>query len=442
MGGEPTFVSIDDMDGDEWNTLALGPEKRRLAGELFRRLRDRFATGPLLHFGQGKWYPGEPLPRWALGCYWRRDGEPIWHDPASLCADESKPTAPRPRRRIASRWPSRNACSSIPTTCSAPSRTPGTTCGASGACRATSRSTRPRCDDPMERERLARVFEQGLDTSVGYVLPVSAIMGASTTARPRTDMAAAGAAGRGSCARRSCYLIPGDSPIGYRLPLDSLPWTAPADTEFIAEPDPMAPHPDLPPLEAFRRAPVLRRQERGPVSRDQRRRRSAPAKRGGARWRPTSPASRATARPPPASCAPPCASSRATAISSSSCRRRNAPRIISISSPPSRTPPTELGHAGLHRRLYAARQRSRACISFSVTPDPGVIEVNIHPAASWDELVDNTDDRLRGSAARRGSAREKFMLDGRHTGTGGGNHVVLGGPTRRRFARCCAGPIC
>ena len=86
MGGEPTFVSIDDMDGEEWNTLALGPEKRRLAGVLFRRLADRFATGPLLHFGQGKWYPGEQLPRWALGCHWRKDGEAIWRDPASLCA--------------------------------------------------------------------------------------------------------------------------------------------------------------------------------------------------------------------------------------------------------------------------------------------------------------------------------------------------------------------
>src|SRR6266851_4228428 len=95
MGGEPTFVAVDDPDGAEWNTAALGPTKRKLAGVLFRRLADRFAMGPLLHFGQGKWYPGEQLPRWALSCHWRRDGEAIWRDP-HLYALESKPTGATP----------------------------------------------------------------------------------------------------------------------------------------------------------------------------------------------------------------------------------------------------------------------------------------------------------------------------------------------------------
>src|SRR6185295_7395447 len=88
MGGEPTFVSIDDMEGAEWNMTALGPKKRELAGLLLRRLKQQFGgPGALLHFGQGKWYPGEPLPRWALGCWWRRDGVPIWKDDCLIADD-------------------------------------------------------------------------------------------------------------------------------------------------------------------------------------------------------------------------------------------------------------------------------------------------------------------------------------------------------------------
>ena len=87
MGGEPTFVSVDDPDGAEWNTAALGPGKRRRAVDLFGRLKAHYAPQGLAHFGQGKWYPGEQLPRWALTCYWRKDGVPMWRD-LSLIADE------------------------------------------------------------------------------------------------------------------------------------------------------------------------------------------------------------------------------------------------------------------------------------------------------------------------------------------------------------------
>src|SRR5258708_15754536 len=93
MGGEPTFVSIDDYQSAEWNTEALGPTKSIRADDLIPRLRDRFAPNGLLHFSQAKWYPGEPLPRWAFGLYWRKDGFPIWHDP-SLFAPEGRDLAP------------------------------------------------------------------------------------------------------------------------------------------------------------------------------------------------------------------------------------------------------------------------------------------------------------------------------------------------------------
>jgi len=79
-GGEPTFVSVDDMNAPEWTTAALGEHKRERAEVLVRRLKDRFAPGGLLHAAQGKWYPGEPLPRWALGVFWRKDGVPVWLD--------------------------------------------------------------------------------------------------------------------------------------------------------------------------------------------------------------------------------------------------------------------------------------------------------------------------------------------------------------------------
>ncbi|HXA49571.1 MAG TPA: transglutaminase family protein, partial [Candidatus Acidoferrum sp.] len=171
MGGEPTFVSLDDANGEEWTTAALGPAKRQRAVELLGRLRDHFAPGGLLHFGQGKWYPGEPLPRWAFGCYWRKDGVPIWEDPA-LIAEDSKDyghTAEHAwqflealtRRLQVSASFSITAYEDIFYYLWKERKLPVNV-----------DPTDPKLANPLERKRLAAVFEQGLGKVVGYVLPL------------------------------------------------------------------------------------------------------------------------------------------------------------------------------------------------------------------------------------------------------------------------------
>ena len=419
MGGEPTFVSIDDMDGAEWNTLALGPEKRRLAGVLFRRLADRFAKAPLLHFGQGKWYPGEQLPRWALGCHWRKDGEPIWRDPA-LTANEAKPSGATPEaaHRFAAAFAERLQLD------------PGYLFQAFEDTwyylwrerRLPSNVTvdKSKARDEMERERLARIFEQGLESAVGTVLPIQRDP-REHNGRSRWK------SGLWFLRTEKCYLIPGDSPLGYRLPLDSLPWAAPGDVGFIADPDPMISHPSLPPLDAFRRAPLLRLQERGvpevaEANGDASRREA---------WR------RALA--PDLGPKPAVGSSPGTVVRTAISFEPRDGHLYVFMPPVERSEDylelvaaiedtaEELGQP-VFIEGYPPPGGDSRLMSFSVTPDPGVIEVNIHPSADWRELVDKTEIVYEEARQTRLGA-QKFMVDGRHTGTGGGNHVTLGGPS-------------
>src|SRR5262245_11475263 len=171
IGGEPTFVSIDHPDGDEWNTAAVGPTKRALAATLIERLRERFAPNGLLHFGQGKWYPGEQLPRWAFALYWRGDGKPLWRDPAYV-ADESRDYSPTTAQ-------ARAFCEGIAKRLDLPVH--ATMAAYEDPWYFASMERRlpdnldpidNKLDDPMTRDRLARVFERGIGTPVAFVLPV------------------------------------------------------------------------------------------------------------------------------------------------------------------------------------------------------------------------------------------------------------------------------
>ena len=80
MGGEPTFVSLDDREHNAWHYDAQGGEKKALAKDMLYRLRKKFAKAGLPMFVQGKWYPGEILPRWAMSCFWRKDGNALWQN--------------------------------------------------------------------------------------------------------------------------------------------------------------------------------------------------------------------------------------------------------------------------------------------------------------------------------------------------------------------------
>jgi uncharacterized protein (DUF2126 family) len=399
MGGEPTFVSVDDPDGAEWNTSAFGPNKRRLSVALLLKLRERFAAGGMLHFGQGKWYPGEPLPRWALACYWRKDGVPIWEDP-SLIADDNrdyKYNASDARRFLEALsrrlevddsfimtayedvfyylWKERKLPPNVD-------------------------PLDPKLADPVERATMAKVFEEGLGKTVGFVLPLRKIPSRSGVAHWTSQP--------WFLASQRLFLIPGDSPFGYRLPLESLPWTKPEDVEWTYPKDPFADRDRLPERPVRKRHQLAAKRFLNP----------APA-------------------PKPEHHTEKGVSSAWISRPAICVQVRDGKLRVFM-------PPVEyladyldlifaiedtaaLTQMPVAIEGYAPPYDPRISV-LKVTPDPGVIEVNVQPSESWDEMVTNTT-ALYGLAREARLGTEKFMLDGRHSGTGGGNHIVMGAAT-------------
>jgi uncharacterized protein (DUF2126 family)/transglutaminase-like putative cysteine protease len=415
MGGEPTFVSIDDPDGAEWNTDAVGPDKRLISGDLIRRLRQRFGQGGLLHYGTGKWYPGEQLPRWALGCFWRRDGVPVWQDD-SLIADErrdyshgiaeaqrlmhelvrllavdGKHVLPGYEDIYYHLWRERRLPANVD-------------------------PLQSNLKDELERARLRKIFQQGLGTKVGWALPLKKSGGVWET-------------GSWFLREETLYLTPGDSPMGLRLPLDSLPWVAEKDYPWQHALDPMTPPEQLPVLprvpgyavwqrDALRQRNASSAMTPGtvaspafiPYSESMPSVARRPARQESAAWL-TRTALCVEPREGRLHVFMPPARNLAdylelTAAVEEAARITGLPVIVEGESPP------------FDPRLHVIK----------VTPDPGVIEVNMHPAQSWRELSDNTAALYEEARLTR-LGTEKFMLDGRHTGTGGGNHIVMGGLT-------------
>ena len=462
MGGEPTFVSIDDMEGAEWKTEAMGPNKRRLAGDLLMGMKHRFAPGGLLHISQGKWYPGESLPRWSLKCYWRRDGEPLWSD-ESLFADptkKGKQTVDDARRfgqALAGRlgvkpqhvidgyedvfyyaWKERRLPSNVSLRDS-------------------------KLENAEDRARLAKVFEQGITSPVGCALPIRRVWWVD---QPYWE------SGEWVVRSDEMFLIPGDSPMGFRLPIQSLLWAKrPAIEAYGYATEPFAERLPLPQYQRIR-ADITARSAVGAQL-------LQPAWSGGGGWG-SGPegayfgdlpgnsgnfagkggglASQGNGNgdgnchhapwlqngnndfsgQPNSSLAGGAQNDPSWVVRTALCvEPRNG--VIHIFMPPLdrledylelvtaieetaaefRTPVVIEGYEPPHDHRIK---------HFKVTPDPGVIEVNVHPAENWDELAAITSGVYEDARYSR-LGTEKFDLDGTHTGTGGGNHVVLGGAT-------------
>ncbi len=378
MGGEPTFVSINNSDSPEWDTEADSKEKRKLAADLLIRLRDSFGPGGVLYHGQGKWYPGEPLPRWKFGCFWRKDGQPVWKNEQLLAArykdyDFGIDHAERFMIHLTKKL---NVCTE--------NIKPAYEdlvffLWTEGKLPLNINLTDFDFKEVLERQKCLQLLQENkLGEPIGYALPLRWNLEKDSWESSAWNFR-----------NENMFLLPGDSPLGYRLPLESLEWVDPEKEEPTFERDPFEPR-DM--------NITINNSKDNEIETDV----------------------------------------KESIVRTALCIEPREGRMHVFM-----PPVTHLEHyLSLLQLIETTSDELKIPVilegyevphdwriqSLNVTPDPGVIEVNIHPAENWNELVNNITT-LYEQARLSGLSAEKFMLDGRHTGTGGGNHIIIGGPT-------------
>ncbi|MCX6051314.1 MAG: transglutaminase family protein [Campylobacterales bacterium] len=380
MGGEPTFVSIDDMESPEWNTDADGEHKRELADKLSRRLVGSFTKGGLLHYAQGKWYPGEPIPRWQTSIVWRKDRKAIWKDPELFADMNETYTYTNEDAQKFIKTLALTLCVSDKNVIDA-YEDPYHYIMKEANLPLDIDPMKADLKDSLERKNIAKVLSQGLNTPIGFVLPLNF---------GETKWISSGWSFR----REHLFLVPGDSPLGLRLPMDSLVQKPTHELPLHFEPDLFA---EVPELGKFRKDAKKRFKN-------------------AERFKVNEMKDDMFVR---------------TALN---IEVRDGKLYIFL-------PP--LNHTEAFLDLVASIEVVAKKLDIKVvlegyepphdlridrikvTPDPGVIEVNIQPATSWKDLSDNLFT-LYDDARQSRLGTEKFMLDGKHTGTGGGNHVTIG----------------